>query len=123
MIRECRAASSPAARSGLRKKRIACRSVAQPGSALAWGARGPEFKSRRSDQYLRAVPKVRWSHQWSHLRETRRQASTDLLSGPQGGGLARSGAALGLPECRLALQRLTRLSRRFTYGWYCCEFP
>jgi hypothetical protein len=25
------------------------RSVAQPGSALAWGARGPEFKSRRSD--------------------------------------------------------------------------
>jgi hypothetical protein len=26
--------------------------VAQPGSALAWGARGPEFKSRRSDQYL-----------------------------------------------------------------------
>src|ERR1700739_3405544 len=31
------------------------RSVAQPGSALAWGARGPEFKSRRSDQYLRAI--------------------------------------------------------------------
>ena len=27
-----------------------CRSVAQSGSALAWGARGPEFKSRRSDQ-------------------------------------------------------------------------
>jgi hypothetical protein len=26
------------------------RSVAQSGSALAWGARGPEFKSRRSDQ-------------------------------------------------------------------------
>jgi hypothetical protein len=24
--------------------------VAQPGSALAWGARGPEFKSRRPDQ-------------------------------------------------------------------------
>ena len=30
------------------------RSVAQPGSALAWGARGPEFKSRRSDQSFRA---------------------------------------------------------------------
>ena len=28
------------------------RDVAQPGSALAWGARGPEFKSRRPDQYL-----------------------------------------------------------------------
>ena len=26
------------------------RGVAQPGSALAWGARGPEFKSRRPDQ-------------------------------------------------------------------------
>ncbi len=26
-----------------------CRGVAQPGSALAWGARGPEFKSRRPD--------------------------------------------------------------------------
>src|SRR5690349_13465092 len=28
------------------------RDVAQPGSALAWGARGPEFKSRRPDQSL-----------------------------------------------------------------------
>ncbi|MEN9526963.1 MAG: hypothetical protein RLY56_914, partial [Pseudomonadota bacterium] len=27
------------------------RDVAQPGSALAWGARGPEFKSRRPDQF------------------------------------------------------------------------
>ena len=27
-----------------------CRDVAQPGSALAWGARGREFKSRRPDQ-------------------------------------------------------------------------
>lgn len=26
------------------------RSVAQPGSALAWGARGPEFESRHSDR-------------------------------------------------------------------------
>jgi hypothetical protein len=26
------------------------RDVAQPGSALAWGARGREFKSRRPDQ-------------------------------------------------------------------------
>jgi hypothetical protein len=33
------------------------RSVAQPGSALAWGARGPEFKSRRSDQHFRAPTK------------------------------------------------------------------
>src|SRR5579862_7373021 len=32
------------------RKEIWCRSVAQSGSALAWGARGPEFKSRRSDQ-------------------------------------------------------------------------
>ena len=29
------------------------RGVAQPGSALAWGARGREFKSRRSDQLNR----------------------------------------------------------------------
>src|SRR5258706_3225112 len=29
-----------------------CRDVAQPGSALAWGARGREFKSRRPDQLL-----------------------------------------------------------------------
>src|SRR5207302_9534094 len=34
----------------LLEKEQTCRSVAQPGSALAWGARGPEFKSRRSDQ-------------------------------------------------------------------------
>ena len=34
------------------------RDVAQPGSALAWGARGPEFKSRRPDQYLREPPKM-----------------------------------------------------------------
>ena len=29
------------------------RGVAQPGSALAWGARGREFESRRPDQYTR----------------------------------------------------------------------
>ena len=29
------------------------RDVAQPGSALAWGARGPEFKSRRPDHSKR----------------------------------------------------------------------
>src|SRR5712671_3886148 len=29
-----------------------CRDVAQPGSALAWGARGREFKSRRPDQQI-----------------------------------------------------------------------
>ena len=34
------------------------RSVAQPGSALAWGARGREFKSRRSDQYKTRVDKI-----------------------------------------------------------------
>ena len=27
------------------------RTVAQPGSAFAWGAKGHEFKSRRSDQF------------------------------------------------------------------------
>jgi outer membrane porin, OprD family len=32
--------------------------VAQSGSALAWGARGPEFKSRRSDQSFRACPRI-----------------------------------------------------------------
>ena len=32
------------------------RSVAQPGSALAWGARGPEFESRRSDQSSKSPP-------------------------------------------------------------------
>ncbi len=28
------------------------RGVAQPGSALAWGARGREFESRRPDQII-----------------------------------------------------------------------
>ncbi len=28
------------------------RGVAQPGSALAWGARGPGFESRHPDQYI-----------------------------------------------------------------------
>ena len=30
------------------------RNVAQPGSALAWGARGREFESRHSDQFEKA---------------------------------------------------------------------
>ena len=34
------------------------RSVAQPGSALASGARGREFESPRSDQYLGRVPQI-----------------------------------------------------------------
>src|SRR5215469_2379245 len=51
-----------------------------------WGARGPEFKSRRSDQYLRAVPKVRWSHQWSHLRETAPAGEYSLALTPGTGG-------------------------------------
>ena len=29
-----------------------CRDVAQPGRALAWGARGRQFKSARPDQYF-----------------------------------------------------------------------
>ena len=29
---------------------LGVRAVAQPGSALAWGARGREFESRRPDQ-------------------------------------------------------------------------
>ena len=33
------------------------RSVAQPGSVLAWGARGREFKSHRSDQLNQGVVK------------------------------------------------------------------
>ena len=32
-----------------------CRGVAQPGSALAWGARGREFESRRPDQENQAL--------------------------------------------------------------------
>src|SRR5690606_26648165 len=32
--------------------RGSCRGVAQPGSALAWGARGREFESRRPDQLI-----------------------------------------------------------------------
>ena len=32
------------------------RAVAQPGSALAWGARGQEFKSPRPDQILNGTP-------------------------------------------------------------------
>ncbi len=31
------------------------RGVAQPGSVLAWGARGREFESRRPDQLLRGL--------------------------------------------------------------------
>jgi hypothetical protein len=31
------------------------RGVAQPGSALAWGARGRGFKSRRPDQVVKMV--------------------------------------------------------------------
>ena len=31
------------------------RAVAKPGIALAWGARGPEFKSRQPDQITQAV--------------------------------------------------------------------
>ena len=31
------------------------RGVAQPGSALAWGARGREFESRRPDQKIKAL--------------------------------------------------------------------
>ena len=32
---------------------ICLRDVAQPGSALAWGARGREFKSRRPDETVK----------------------------------------------------------------------
>src|SRR5690606_10620973 len=31
------------------------RGVAQPGSALAWGARGREFESRRPDQHFKGL--------------------------------------------------------------------
>src|SRR5688572_16656452 len=36
------------------------RDVAQPGSALAWGARGPEFKSRRPDQFFSSPANPPW---------------------------------------------------------------
>ncbi len=45
----CCAADPPRRRIGYHSR---SRSVAQPGSALAWGARGPGFKSRRSDQSI-----------------------------------------------------------------------
>ena len=35
------------------------RGVAQPGSALAWGARGRGFKSRRPDQSVKFIKMVR----------------------------------------------------------------
>ena len=35
-----------------RHVRTQCRDVAQPGRALAWGARGRQFKSARPDQFL-----------------------------------------------------------------------
>src|SRR6516164_4496664 len=92
----------------------------------AWGARGPEFKSRRSDQYLRAIPKVRWSHQWSHLRETTpHQASTASLLSPRlaDGGLTTFACDLGLLGCRLSLRAFSRLSKRFVYGRRSREFP
>jgi hypothetical protein len=43
------------------------RDVAQPGSALAWGARGREFKSRRPDHLL--IPGIRWrgSHRFESI--------------------------------------------------------
>lgn len=37
--------------SSLSGKLYQCRAVAQPGSALAWGARGREFESHRPDHF------------------------------------------------------------------------
>ena len=34
---------------------ITCRGVAQPGSVLAWGARGRVFESHRPDQSISAL--------------------------------------------------------------------
>ena len=47
-----RLSNSFLARALARDNIIAVRSVAQPGSALAWGARGHRFKSGRSDQLV-----------------------------------------------------------------------
>jgi hypothetical protein len=48
---------------------LSSRDVAQPGSALAWGARGREFKSRRPD-HLKNQPFTRNPVQAGILRET-----------------------------------------------------
>ena len=45
------------------------RNVAQSGSALAWGARGPEFKSRHSDQLKQVLIEIRlfgFSFRYNH---------------------------------------------------------
>ncbi len=49
----CKIGTNPSVEDMLRRGRggnLPSRDVAQPGSALAWGARGREFKSRRPDQ-------------------------------------------------------------------------
>jgi signal transduction histidine kinase len=38
-----------------------CRDVAQPGRALAWGARGRQFKSARPDQFSLREPYLKWA--------------------------------------------------------------
>src|SRR5260370_41086689 len=55
----------------VRSNRSHCRGVAQPGSASAFGAGGPEFKSRRPDQsFLRltGISKKSFPSLWGKLR-------------------------------------------------------
>src|SRR6187549_3523052 len=59
-----------------REHRFLGRDVAQPGSALAWGARGPEFKSRRPDHLSPLLAEPMWS-QRSLQRARRRNQSID----------------------------------------------
>ena len=48
----CRLVKTPKSRFALSEPAPLCRDVAQPGRALAWGARGREFKSPRPDHSL-----------------------------------------------------------------------
>jgi hypothetical protein len=64
------------------------RDVAQPGSALAWGARGREFESRRPDQIqsMRYVFLVRafglaMDHVMDHLQALRLIQTVPLMDG------------------------------------------
>ncbi len=86
------------------------RDVAQPGSALAWGARGPEFKSRHPDQSSRTtlarlfVPHAR-ARTPAGIRNRLRMARGTLACGKRSDG--NRGSA------RLARQRSGARSRRF----------
>ena len=109
--------------------RTQCRDVAQPGRALAWGARGRQFKSARPDQFLslRLVPsqsgmdcKLPIASAPRLLREAKRSAitrkcegscaSSDRLTGSLAQNARDFGSRLPLPSLRSDRSRLPNAS-------------